>query len=236
MDSVVFGRIGASGVLTPMTARSYVQDGLVVHFDGLENAGYGKYDESASAWTNLVDGRRLNFASGWTWENGWARSNYHTAGSITFGSLQSCTIEFCTEILDGVKNSSLITQAPSGNLFAYFITGASYLDFRTRLFPTSEGNCAGLEWTGSNKFGVVRTITGQNDKAGNCTRVFLNGDFVTIGKVIPESYTGLRIAGNTGADWRICSLRVYSRALTAAEVARNYKIDRLRFNLTEGAA
>ena len=41
----------------------------------------------------------------------------------------------------------------------------------------------------------------------------------------------LAISSN-GDTMDFCSLRVYSRALTADEVAANYAVDKARFNLT----
>lgn len=35
------------------TAKSYVQDGLVAMWDGIENAGYGVHDAAATTWTDL---------------------------------------------------------------------------------------------------------------------------------------------------------------------------------------
>lgn len=36
------------------TARDYVQDGLVVLYDGIENVGWGEHDGTASAWVDLA--------------------------------------------------------------------------------------------------------------------------------------------------------------------------------------
>lgn len=36
------------------TARDYVQDGLLVLYDGIENVGWGEHDGTASAWVDLV--------------------------------------------------------------------------------------------------------------------------------------------------------------------------------------
>ena len=41
---------------TPVTARSYVQDGLVAMWDGIENAGWGVHDNNATNWVDLVNG------------------------------------------------------------------------------------------------------------------------------------------------------------------------------------
>ena len=38
------------------TAKDYVQDGLVAMWDGIENAGWGVHDLSATTWVNLAGG------------------------------------------------------------------------------------------------------------------------------------------------------------------------------------
>lgn len=47
------GAWAKSGGVVP-TARDYVQDGLLVLYDGIENVGWGEHDENASAWVDLV--------------------------------------------------------------------------------------------------------------------------------------------------------------------------------------
>ena len=42
-----------------VTARDYIQDGLVAMWDGIENAGWGKHDENATNWVDLVSGYTL---------------------------------------------------------------------------------------------------------------------------------------------------------------------------------
>ena len=42
----------------------YQQSGLIAHWDGIENAGRGKHDGSATTWTDLVGGRKFQFDNG----------------------------------------------------------------------------------------------------------------------------------------------------------------------------
>ncbi|MGN0845859.1 MAG: hypothetical protein ACI4RA_00565 [Kiritimatiellia bacterium] len=58
------------------SAKSYVQAGLVGHFDGVENAGYGQHDATATTWTNLVgtnlvDHLPLAQLKAWSWGDAW---------------------------------------------------------------------------------------------------------------------------------------------------------------------
>ena len=55
------------------------------------------------------------------------------------------------------------------------------------------------------------------DMSSTSNNFYIGGDAYN-----PEEYTLLG---------RVFNLRIYSRALTAAEIAHNYKIDKERFNL-----
>ena len=49
------------------TARSYVQDGLVAMWDGIENAGWGVHDNNATNWVDLVNGQSARVSSSMNW-------------------------------------------------------------------------------------------------------------------------------------------------------------------------
>lgn len=52
-------RILMSGGAGAPSAKSYVQDGLVCMWDGVENVGYGVHDGAATGWVDLVGGLRI---------------------------------------------------------------------------------------------------------------------------------------------------------------------------------
>lgn len=52
--SLIGGRIVEETPSGPPTASSYVKDGLIGMWDGIENAGLGVHDESAQTWTDLT--------------------------------------------------------------------------------------------------------------------------------------------------------------------------------------
>ena len=48
--------LGGFSASADIPASAYVQDGLVVQFDGIENAGRGRHDSSATTWVDLAGG------------------------------------------------------------------------------------------------------------------------------------------------------------------------------------
>lgn len=46
--------------INPISARSYVNDGLIAMWDGIENAGWGVHDAAPTAWTDLIGNCHLN--------------------------------------------------------------------------------------------------------------------------------------------------------------------------------
>ena len=44
------------------TAKDYIQDGLVAMWDGIENAGWGTHNSSATTWKDLLGGQELEFS------------------------------------------------------------------------------------------------------------------------------------------------------------------------------
>ncbi len=57
----------AAASAKPVTARSYVQDGLVAMWDGIENAGWGLHDNNATNWVDLVGGANIVGRPYWTY-------------------------------------------------------------------------------------------------------------------------------------------------------------------------
>ena len=56
--------------LSAATSQSYVQNGLVAQWDGIENIGVGQHDDAAKFWADLTgNGHNLtNFNSGLSWK------------------------------------------------------------------------------------------------------------------------------------------------------------------------
>ena len=68
----------AATALAALTSRSYVQDGLIAQYDGINNAGHGvAHDPNAATWVDLTgNGNDATKGSNASW-NGTDRTSPH---------------------------------------------------------------------------------------------------------------------------------------------------------------
>lgn len=211
------------------TARSYVQDGLIAMWDGVENAGWGVHDPNATTWKDLIGSDDMSFnlaptvdADGFVYPNGG-----YSSSSIA-RTLNAYTIEICgdlrpkgvtsndvfsfqrknaTDSLHGVqyfiiqKNPNYF-YAPVSNVPTVYSTVALAVDNGT----TGVSFAGGVRLSGNNSLYVADSVY-----------------------VIANS---LRTRTVNSKARKFHNIRLYSRALTAAEIAANYAIDKERFGLS----
>ena len=56
--------LGGFSASADIPASAYVQDGLVVQFDGIENAGVGRHDAASTVWVDLIGGHDMTLVEG----------------------------------------------------------------------------------------------------------------------------------------------------------------------------
>lgn len=234
------------------TAKDYVQDGLIAMWDGIENAGWGVHDPNATVWKNLVGTEDMVFNQSFEYDiyndsvlfRDDNRSGYRARSQMSITMTNDMTIEgmmlvpnvspvwavrMCVGLLYGPKIGVFPFARGKNNIPALKYT-ASYNDTTDRYFkePTKG------ETTSST---IVFT---REDKSFDG---YYNGEFVsTIGSQ-EDNWIGDNIVLNPvfvykqisdymiGCDFRMHYMRIYSRALTAEEIAHNYAIDKARFSL-----
>ena len=59
---------------TTYTSASYVQDGLITQWDGIDNVGTGTHDPNATVWKDLAGNLDLTLTANGSWTNGNALS------------------------------------------------------------------------------------------------------------------------------------------------------------------
>ena len=207
------------------TAKDYVQDGLVAMWDGIENAGWGVYDESSTVWKDLVGASDLAI------HGTWGEDYLNGYGNITFDiykdlcNNRTLTLSFCSEVVDG---GILFRAGTNSNDSWYTADGLPYKWLRIH---------RGLDNVAS-FIPPVGTIFSASIVIGEseCT-LWINGEKVknlayTSGNssdVVASQFNvgGTRV-NNTS---KMRAFRMYNRAIKPEEVMYIYSIDKARFGL-----
>lgn len=227
----------------PAWANPYITDGLVAMWDGEWNAGGGVHDATATTWKDIAGAdttgaNDLIIASDNTWgEKCLNKINLTQASAYNSTPITGVkTFEFVI----GIDNPSSTSWAypitlgahfnePENRIIQLWARGVNTIQGRfgqdgfslpemTNTIPTilavqftyGSDNLANLCMVN----GTQRAPVARRDQAGG----FSGG----VNLVYNASYQN---------NQRYYVIRVYNRALTAAEIAANYAIDKARFNL-----
>lgn len=227
----------------PAWTNPYVTDGLVAMWDGEWNAGGGVHDASATSWLDLIGNKQMpTTLSSLSWDsNALVRTGVdgltYDTGLDFSDPLSERTFEFVISYDANYTNTS-------GNWFVVRMNDiGSWLTFWNRMeFGIALYVGGGLKNTSfsqpSFKGSVSLVGTGTAFNATrNIAKYYQNGTSFAQGAFGGKSTNSLVIQLFANQNWpstntiKMHAIRIYSRALTAAEVAANYAIDKRRFNL-----
>ena len=213
-----------ASVKNKISAKSYVQNGLVAQWDGIENAGYGRHQAQRSEWVDLKGGKSFSLTKSASFTDDALVCDGTGYAGIMKGSIPSSkivTAEIVFEIVATHGNSCL------------FSTG-DHKGFYERCFGVVSG---GTTLVFSDHV-IGKVAKGRH----SCHLNFSNGEFyingargVSSGKgtldAMPARGDGFYIGGfkNSAIVCKIHSIRFYDRNLTDEEIKRNYQIDKERF-------
>ena len=227
----------------PYTAKSYVQDGLVAMWDGIENAGWGKHDANATGWKDLVGTRDFSLVANKAYfEDNAFYSNITTESQDysaivdwtsppTVNSLEICfmavSYPYKTEAILLNNNCGTATGTDSITM-PFFACGWHSWVLGNAYFGTGPSGCVepgvGCSFScGRTKTSVFVNNNPYSYNSNKALYIFGISNKLLIGN---RTYYGSR-----SFHGRIYSIRLYSRALSASEIAANYAIDKERFNL-----
>ena len=220
-----------------LSAASYSQDGLVGHWDGIENVGAGQHDANTNYWVDLT-GQTGDFAL------------FTSMASFTANGLKKDTQGIMATNVNPNARSDVrtievvVSGAPvSGWVNAFFITRNQTVTFNN---DRTGGNRD--YFFDADKFGwrtlqkpAQETVAVTYGNSNTASNLYQNGMKPTGSKITnnwgsptyPTMHIGGR-TGQTGNDYKaygytIHAVRLYDRALTEAEVRRHATIDQIRF-------
>lgn len=218
-----------------LTAKSYVQDGLVAMWDGIENAGWGIHDSNATMWKDLVGNNDLTlvqssslyFADTYLY----ASNEQYAEGDISKipANLNNVTLEACWNRVTG-----FVDAEDSNNSYGQACLDVHQGELWYKCSLTNGG------WMNTPPIGIKRGVSFTQSMVcqygGSADTIFsfVNGTQISnttlyiANPQINQTRIGSAYQGPTSRHYCV---RVYSRALTAEEIAANYAVDKVRFNL-----
>ena len=214
----------------------YVQEGLVLHLDGIYNTPTG-HDPNAQTWYDLsghnvaVD---VDALAVWESDGLYIASGGAATRDLKPFSAKPLTIEFALFKKSVVRDGYIVTTDSDSAIYMVLnpnrsgdTRGVAYYRAAAPVYSSGDAEETGMIY--------VSGVTSDANqialyKSGDLARQMTRSDmYISDGNlVIGASETAGR---DTFADAAIKSVRVYDRDLTADEVARNYAIDKRRFGL-----
>jgi hypothetical protein len=246
-SAVAVAALCASGALK-YEPDGYVQEGLVALFDGIRNAGHGKaHDPSAIEWASLAGVRnsmvlhRRDAAD----TSDWTATGYRFDG-LSYGQLVYATpaaSNITLEAYGRFVNSEQTRDYPNyisaniGTDFGVFTqkTGNT-LSWKTDYYGV--GSRPTFSYWGGVNFTCVldtdaarmyqdATLKVEKSRTPGTTEVIANKWVIATSGNSATMTTGTNLTRQAAGSYN--AVRIYSRALTAAEIEQNHALDVIRF-------
>ena len=207
----------------PGDISNYVQDGLVLHLDGIDKG------EDSSRWTSLVGAEYYTLNTHSTNETNAVVMD----GSGLIQSTNTVNVDYTSGTIE--ISAEIITEPSSSIVIMYGVNNKLGM-----CFLPEEGYVFGI---GANANNNKWTITPQTTFicSMNSLRCVLNGvSGGTLGTISFTAQNGIAynsIGGRNGfstprySNIRIYSIRKYNRQLSETEILKNQRTDNARFNL-----
>ena len=222
----------AAGAAGAYDASSYVQDGLIAQWDGIDNAGTGVHDPESTVWKDLKGSLDMTLTVNGSWGSG---AYLNVNGCSAKGT--SATTSYATiEIYYRSENSAGRLMFVSGlkNRIAAFPATGTYVQFDGN---GTSGIVPNIPVDGADR-SVAATYAGDVASVVYCNGVNVSGttkkETWNVGEKVVM--VGARNSTEANNKWygRIYAIRLYNRALTESEIAANHAIDVERFHVCAG--
>ena len=210
------------------TASDYVQDGLVCLLDGIENVGLNEHDNTATAWVNLVNGGGSEALGDRTWN----ADSLNTAGhlGLSWGNPPA--------VQDSESNSRTIevvfsTHETSVQVVLISLGTRRVIGCTENSIGIGPYHAVPIVSISDAVWGVTVTYPADSNSP---SAAYVNGSLVTErtgGNFTNPVSNAIFIGGYYSKPFSgtVFCIRMYSRELSAEEVAWNNKVDRARFGL-----
>lgn len=227
--------VGATMLKQGKTARDYVQDGLIAMWDGTENAGWGQHSNAAPV--DLINGVQLTaFGSPVITDTTFDTppgANYYADISAFKDAVNNINFTFET-VLSGARagNNGVFSMGSTGSRALWIYGNGAYNISTVNIMATSYLQAISPKYQNDETFRL--SVVGGATPLVLIGTTEYHGTYGTLtSNARDRVYIGALEANGaySSAFKSFRNIRLYSRALTADEIAHNYAIDKERFNL-----
>ncbi|HCC03456.1 MAG TPA: hypothetical protein DEP51_01160 [Clostridiales bacterium] len=220
----------------PIMINSEVKNGLVLHLDGINNLDLGdeNHDTTTTIWKDLSgkgNDVTIQNASSLTWEGNCLKTNKEETLLTPWEFNSSYTISVVFSPLEYYDYNTIWDNNLTNNDNECWIYANGQLKARSKAGTYINSNRVLVD------INEMTQISVTVDATNNSCSIYKNGSIINTitGDNIVLNNGNLTFNGsiNTKGYNRYYSVRVYNRALSEAEIQRNYIIDNTRFNIEE---
>ena len=215
---------------TTYTSASYVQNGLIAQWDGIDNAGTGTHDPTTNIWKDLKGSLDMTLTAkgSWTKDGNALYVNNGAGAQGTSATPAYKTIEVVYKMTD--TGGRIMFTSGIKNRFVVFDTNG----LTKWLYFNGESTDKKIDWTYNADEVCFAAATYGDSMLSN---VYFNGAVKSNGTRANTWVTGdgkvtVGDRARTGAyPWtgEVYAIRLYDRVLTDEEIASNCAIDKARF-------
>ena len=222
------------------TSLGYVNNGIQLHLDGKNNAGYSR-SSSVKTWYDLSGNKNNGTITGTTWGSNYlsfaSSSDHVEKTSAKYNISSEYTLEVVLRPIDQVGSyQSIFNTVNTGAAIKQYMTLWSskwdnvYTNSSYRIENSDGTNNKVIYYSGIEK---NTTYTLSATLNGKTLKLYKNGSLVSTNTLTftPRmSESGMYISSSSYPfDGYIYSIRVYNRELSASEISANYQNDKSRF-------
>ena len=222
-----------------LSAKSYVQDGLIAMWDGIENAGWGVHDPNATVWKDLMDSSRwyeLNEYAEWG-------DSYITKADHSYAGWVGRINNPIPRTTNYQKECVVLKHKTFGDRAVFWSVDPNDTANKQNELCELAVNTWALSGLPVSKPYIniadeVVSISGYGTSsiyknAVLSTKMYDNNVSYGRGSLLGGNNAATGYKSKYGTDGNIYNIRIYSRALTADEIAHNYAVDKARFGLPD---
>jgi len=230
--SVVFGAIGLALAANAagLSASNYLQDGLVLQFDGIDNAGTGAHDASATKWKDLKGSAWIDTGAGVTFGARWLYCDFKKGSISSFPQglkNNPVTVDFSVNLVSNASTSASVNwpsllNGPDFNLHSTGFKAGDPICRGFRLYINASEPRPYVYNINTNTLALISDASS--------IRILRDGVLQdSCASKAAHDLTWLVLNDSQMNQARFYSFRIYNRGLSYDEVWHNHVVEKLRY-------